>query len=511
MFAGVALGMMVLAAEAADVTWKGGGNTSAWSDGSNWDGGSAPGLGDIAVLPSGAIVRATIDDIDYAEATKLGGIHFSGDDTVLVVANVAEARTFDIPFSGVGEFRVLDCTAKLTMKADNSSYMGSFVVSNAYVGYSSPSCMGTTNRVDYWGSASNSPIRYFAFDANQSSTNEFHLHDSEWRFSGAYGARVCGPVYLHGSARVEGGGNEGDDKVFELLGGVYRVDGSNGIFKPGNNCRLGGEKPVRLAVDEKLMCDRGILRIATDIERAWKVSTKGTIVFERANCISPSVMFQLGDSTRYGCADLCGNDQRCGDFAVHQANMDSDRTWLYSEDPATFTVCGSGPADFNGLLMGALSLELNSTNSATAGSIGLSGTNSTSGAIIARRGAVTVLSAATFPNLTELVASDEGVVNLQMAAKLDSLRSIKVSGSGQVNFGTECLNDGLAELEISDSGVVTLCGGSYRFYALKTGDRYRASGTYEVNGSVFGGAITGTGVVTVLTRPVTYGTIIIVR
>ena len=38
---------------ASEIKWTGAGNTSAWSDGGNWDGGTPPGQGDIAVIPGG--------------------------------------------------------------------------------------------------------------------------------------------------------------------------------------------------------------------------------------------------------------------------------------------------------------------------------------------------------------------------------------------------------------------------------------------------------------------------
>ena len=47
--AGVCLASGVFAG--SEINWTGKGETAAWSDGGNWEGGVAPGLGDTAVIP----------------------------------------------------------------------------------------------------------------------------------------------------------------------------------------------------------------------------------------------------------------------------------------------------------------------------------------------------------------------------------------------------------------------------------------------------------------------------
>ena len=164
-----AAGIATFASGAARINWTGEGATAAWSDGGNWEGGTAPGLGDIAVLPAGATVGATEADVVYmhAAATKLGGIHFSGDDTVLLITNLTASKTFTVPFTGKGECRFLNNLTSsqtgINMEADNSGYAGSFVISNSPIVYRYPhNGFGTTNKVSYWGSTSGS-YRYFTF------------------------------------------------------------------------------------------------------------------------------------------------------------------------------------------------------------------------------------------------------------------------------------------------------------------------------------------------------------
>ena len=142
---------------ATEITWSGLGSTPAWSDGANWDGGVAPAKGDIAVLPAGATVGMTQADVNYviAASTKLGGIHFAGDDTVLLVTNLTAQKDFDIPFTGSGECRMLNSANPnyIKMLADNSSYHGSFVISNAAAYLGSRLGMGVTNSITYGSTA----------------------------------------------------------------------------------------------------------------------------------------------------------------------------------------------------------------------------------------------------------------------------------------------------------------------------------------------------------------------
>ena len=53
-------------AKADPITWTGEGDTTAWSDGGNWEGGTAPAKDDVAVLPAGATVGATQADVNLA-------------------------------------------------------------------------------------------------------------------------------------------------------------------------------------------------------------------------------------------------------------------------------------------------------------------------------------------------------------------------------------------------------------------------------------------------------------
>ena len=501
-------------AKADSITWTGEGDTTAWSDGGNWAGGTAPAKDDIAILPAGATVGATQADVNYmmASATKLGGIHFSDDDTVLLFTNLTVNTTFSVPFTGKGECRMFINSAYLNMSGNSSEYLGSYVISNSPVYLSTTCGFGTTNSVTYWGNSG--PTKYFTFKAGLICTNEFHLRGREWLFYGANNATLWGPVHVWGSARLQTAGS----CAMTYYGGIKYEGSSTGDTGP---LFVGQQKFYGKPVDFGKLWMRGDASgnysgggtwyVGTDVNAAVMAPPNnnsqgfGRVIFARSNCLTPSTGLRLGrangTSTR---VDLNGYDQWCGELSIAKNGaMDTAYTFITSSADATLTILDKGPTQFNGLIKGKVSLELNSTNSATAGSIGLCGTNNTTtGSLIARRGKINVLPEAVFSNLTALVASGEGIINVQMAANLDGLRSIKVSDSGQVVLNSTCLNENLTALEVSDSGSVTLDGGTYKFYSLKVGGRYLAAGDYAIDAAALGGVFTGTGSISVFTKPV---------
>ena len=501
-------------AKADSITWTGEGDTTAWSDGGNWEGGAAPGLGDIAVLPAGATVGATQADANYmmATETKLGGIHFSDDDTVLLFTNLTANTVFSVPFTGKGECRMFNNSAYLNMSGNSSEYLGSYVISNSPVYLSTTCGFGTTNSVTYWGNGA--ATKYFTFKSGLTCTNEFHLRGYAWLFYGANNAILWGPVHVWGTSRLQTSGT----CSMVYYGGIKYEGASTGDTGP---LFVGQQKFYGKPVDFGKLWMRGdpagdysgagTWYVGTDINAAVVAPPNGNnkgfgrVIFERSNCLAPTSGLRLGRASGNStCVNLNGYDQQCGEFSIAKNGaMNPAYTYITSANAATLTILDKGPTQFNGLINGKASLELNSTNSATAGSIGLCGTNNTTtGSLIARRGTINVLPEAVFSNLTALVASGEGIINVQMAANLDGLRSIKVSDSGQVILNSTCLNENLTALEVSDSGSVTLDGGTYKFYSLKVGGRYLAAGDYAIDAAALGGVFTGTGSISVFTKPV---------
>ena len=91
-----------LLVSAAPITWTGEGDTAAWSDGGNWEGGAAPGSDDTAVIPAGKTAKWSQTDASFMNA--LAGIELNGD---MEVSNMTAATTLTVPLSGGGVFRGL--------------------------------------------------------------------------------------------------------------------------------------------------------------------------------------------------------------------------------------------------------------------------------------------------------------------------------------------------------------------------------------------------------------------
>ena len=522
----VVLGLAAVAAfplVAGQIAWTGGGSTYAWSDGGNWDGGTAPGKGDIAVIPAGATVGMTQADVNYvvAKDTKLGGIHFAGDDSVLLVTNLTAQTDFNIPFTGGGECRMLNNNNPyyIKMLADNSSYHGSFMISNsaAYLGCSTG--MGTTNVVTYWGNAT--AVKYFGIGSGISCANEFRLYGTQYLINGGNAPTFLGPIRIWGTTQLATSGTAS----MSFYGGITyegTFTGNYGVSFVGRMFFRG--KPVDFGArwingnSAGNFNNGGTWTIDTDVNAAVVAPPSdssalgpGRIVFERANCLTPKTGLLLGrangDSTS---VDLGGYDQRCGELSIGKNGAMNPRcTYITSASDATFTILTKGPTQFNGLINDKASLELNSTNSATAGSIGLCGTNNTTtGALIARRGTINVLPVAVFSNLTAIVASGDGVIDVQSAATFAALKTMSVTGRGEVRMCAGSLNEDMTELEVSGSGKVVLGGGTYRFKSIKIGNTQLFAGDYAVGDAALGGAFEGAGDIHVFKGPV--GSILIV-
>ena len=109
---------------AAEFTWTGGG--SGWADGANW-GGTAPGAGDTAVIPSGFDV--TVADGDVATVGALGAIRVEGS---LVFLNTSSAVTIAGNISGAGAITSQGAVG-ITLAGDNVGHTGRMEFTNSNV------------------------------------------------------------------------------------------------------------------------------------------------------------------------------------------------------------------------------------------------------------------------------------------------------------------------------------------------------------------------------------------
>jgi hypothetical protein len=215
----------VLSLCAEEITWKGGGETEAWSDGSNWEGGVAPGLGDIAVLPAGADVITGNADYTYmrAEATRLAGIRIE-EGAWMSVSNLTANATHDIPLSGSGGFRCINAKVindkfySLTMKSNNSAFTGEFFVKEAGFKPSTTkySLGASGNKVSYYGN--NKARWYFQYDITGCS-NVVHLCKGTggYLYYGPNGKAVYGPMYVHATSQIWGSGSTNFDFYNDVI------------------------------------------------------------------------------------------------------------------------------------------------------------------------------------------------------------------------------------------------------------------------------------------------------
>lgn len=138
-------------ANADPIVWTGDGDTTAWSDGGNWEGGTAPGSEDTAVIPEG--VTATWTQSDASFMNSIAGIVLNGD---MEVSGMTAATTLTVPISGAGVFRGLEGGEKapsissgtyyyLTLNNNNENFTGTFAFTNCGVCAKNAKAFGSAN------------------------------------------------------------------------------------------------------------------------------------------------------------------------------------------------------------------------------------------------------------------------------------------------------------------------------------------------------------------------------
>ena len=133
----VAWCFLAAVASAAEFTWTGGG--SGWADGANW-GGTAPGAGDTAVIPSGFDVKVT--DGDVATVGALGAIRVEG---ALVFLNTSSDVTLAGNISGAGAITSQGASG-ITLAGDNIGHTGKMEFTNSNVTVTSRTGLGSPTR-----------------------------------------------------------------------------------------------------------------------------------------------------------------------------------------------------------------------------------------------------------------------------------------------------------------------------------------------------------------------------
>ena len=187
---------------------------------------------------------------------------------------------------------------------------------------------------------------------------------------------------------------------------------------------------------------------------------EGNWICMEANAFDP----KFGGSIRLGTNDnnlnfdLNGFDQCYGTMYWKADDKYCPKFVITSPTPATLTICGGMRNDaaaasytYCGRVNGAASVELNSTNSATAGLAKFAfGASETTGGLLCRRGTLTVESTASFSNLTELVVSGEGKMALN-TSDIGNATNLCVAVTNTLSNGALTLADGV---EISADTMV---------------------------------------------------------
>ena len=472
-------------------TWKGGGDTEAWDDGSNWEGGVAPGCNCVRI-PNNctAIVRQP----DTAYVSKFGTILLDGADATLSFSNLTAAVTFNVPIKGTGHFRVeqdasyASTELRLSMGSDNSAFTGDFTITNAGLRVKNAKGLGTSgNRVNAY--ITGSERVYFSFTGT--CTSEFYLKCGG--YSCAYMTEAfCSPVLT------------GDVHALGLL--ILRgYDAANRLTLDGQIVR---DVSAELDLNTGLTLTHDGLDLSTKSATVFMGSDKkfGGYVKSLGTCysdgsvefIAPNVLnaaygntWQMGNNGYSYTFDLGGFDQRIGTMRWKPATGSQPSAVITStKGPATLTICSNIRNDslantFCGRVRGEATIELNSTNSATAGSAKFAfGASETTGGLLCRRGTLTVESTASFSNLTALVVSGEGKMVLN-TSDIGNATNLCVAVTNAPADGALTLADGVALL--ADTMVI------------KT-DRWLDAGVYGGPDSAAPNKLTclaGTGTITV--------------
>lgn len=202
---------LALSSVAADVRWTGEGETAAWSDGGNWDGGIAPGAGDTAVIPQGKTAIWAQTDADFMNA--LAGIELNGE---MEVSGISAKTTLTVPLSGGGVFRGLEGGEKasgvssgtyyyLTLNNNNSNFTGTFAFTNCGVCVNNNLALGnaTTRCTLHWKNDTSGNHRRLYLQASGSYQANMYLSQPAYG-TGLIFATCDEATYLDGDVDLTG-------------------------------------------------------------------------------------------------------------------------------------------------------------------------------------------------------------------------------------------------------------------------------------------------------------------
>ena len=438
---------------AGEVTWKGDGASQRWSDGSNWVGGTPPGSGDIAVIPSNTTAYAShhtdANGGDLTTINALGGMRIEGDGRVEIdYEQDGDSKTccfaWNVPLYGTGTFVMMNGVNNdryLRMNVDNSAFQGSFLVSNALM------------RVKNLKGLGNSPVTLTANNSNNGlifETSGVYSNDVVALSDGSNSPKFAGSsaslaVTNLGSVTVLSGRVSPNN--ITLLGGVYnQLSGIPALQAVMcGTVHIGGAGAygtLQITGSQTLYVDAPLYPAEGNAEYEIFNNNADTFLTMCGSYLSDKCVLNMGTTHDHGTKfDMGGFDQtiKTLKFGTSRNEYDTNvpNQEITSDKPAKLTFTGTQSSEgpyFYGVLTGRASLEMSPDMPKglwfPIGSVG----NTTRGSILVRGGNLRLMPRCVFTRLS-LIDIDARGKN-----KYNPMRAL---------FETSAVNPGKLELKLS--------------------------------------------------------------
>ena len=498
-------------AKADPITWNGGGDTAAWSDGGNWEGGNAPGSQDMAVIPAGT--TAIWSQTDASFMNTLGGIELNGE---MEVSNMTAATTLTVPLSGNGVFRGLEGGEKaasissgtyyyLTLNNNNENFTGTFAFTNCGVRISNNKALGgaDTRCTLIWknGTLYNHRRLYLyasgVYNANMFLAQPNYSHGMIFATCAA-ATYLDGDIDLTGPAQFNANANavglhirgkltNSGKATYGLNAHVYlegevNLQWSNPNSQYGGGFYLGGGNGNIKNLGHLYLSGGGIHFAAPNV---FGGSDVGTMCYWIVGNGNPTRLY------------LDGNDQNW----YRKSTVNTQGFIVNSTKPATLRMMNFGSANqtFNtaDCLTGYASFDVCATNASNQKyTTTLKTTHcTTQGGLLCGAGTFAVGDSAaaynttSFSNLTSLVTYSSGTMNIYNTDvnPVNGITNLSVLGTSKMTFAS-CVTQKTERAYLSSDAELTIAAGgrvkvSKRTYLdgneLMSGVYGKVGGTYE--------------------------------
>lgn len=445
---------------AGEIVWRGGGSTPAWSDGSNWEGGNAPGANDTVVIPSGKHAYMSSADVETASAAPLAGISLAAADSELFITN-STAVSLSVPLSGAGQLKISNGMKTLTLAADNGNLTGPVTITNSSVWSDSThgNFLGSGNVVTNYMGSGESEI-YFMRNGHY--YNAFHIIGNGSSSPGLskHALVVYASITIHGKVHVSGAFNinapQSSGKL-SLVGGVEH-EGYGGLsFAGSGNYEITGNEPIVSLSSSDYMSGINFESatkelVSSPVKNCGYRTSSGIAIYSRIgscglftcgaeNIFNGGIALQQGALVGGGAQrgpgfrlNLNGYNQACGTiYRSSNRLLDQSTCYVTSSVPATLTMrgqweyYGNNPGGTDKTPMAFLdraSFEFWPTNFIRTGQslaikpkIWFTNTTwTTKGELACRRGTLTLDADVQMPNLGNMTISHEGRIVVKAGA-----------------------------------------------------------------------------------------------